>query len=667
MDSVPSDEGIQYNPRMNHGSNRSLILGTAGHIDHGKTSLVRALTGIDCDRLPEEKARGITIDIGFAQLDLPGFKLGVVDVPGHERFIRNMLAGATGFDLALLVVAADDSIMPQTREHLEILRLLGLRHGVIALTKCDMVDSTTREVVEMEVRDLVQGTFLHDAPIIHTAATTGMGLTELREALTSICHQRILQPHATDPGWFRMAIDRSFVVQGHGTVVTGTVQSGTLRIGDEVAWLPTGQSVRIRAIHRHDKPAEEVSAGMRAALNLPGVRHDEIARGQELATPDMLVPARVLSLRVRALANAPRALRHRQQLRVHLGTLECLATLSLLDCDRVAPGEEGLAQLFLETPATATWGQAVVLRDASGRTTLGGGKIIQPAARKIRRRHIEDLEHLEKQAGDDSETRCRMACWFAGFAGVSAGALVRDTGLQADAAAAWIASGRLSGHLVEMSAGGTRRVVLEAERVTELEERLLATADKLHNKFPLLGHHERQKVESGLDYLNDQPLVASVLERLIARKALVGPMGRVGLPDFKPRLTAAQRRLKEQIVQRYKESAFQPPEPEVLRAVAGTNANHLKEILSVCEAEGWIVPFSDEQWLHAARESEMRALVVKNLTERALKGTGMTVADIRDLLGTTRKFAVPLCEYLDRIGITRREGDLRWLAHPTQN
>jgi len=245
--------------------------------------------------------------------------------------------------------------------------------------------------------------------------------------------------------------------------------------------------------------------------------------------------------------------------------------------------------------------------------------------------------------------------------------LVRHTGLQADASTAWIATGRLSGHLVELVAGGTRRVVLEADRVAELETRLLATADKLHNKYPLLGHHERQKVEAGLDYLNDHALVASVLDRLIARKALIGPMGRVGLPDFKPRLTAAQRRLKEQIVQRYKESAFQPPEPDALKALAGANASHLKEILNVCEAEGWIVPFSDEQWLHAARETEMRSLVVKTLTERAHRGAGMTVAEIRDLLGTTRKFAVPLCEYLDRIGVTRREGDFRWLAHPTQN
>src|SRR5436190_17473636 len=233
---------------------RDLILGTAGHIDHGKTSLVKALTGIDCDRLPEEKARGITIDIGFARLDLGDFRLGIVDVPGHERFIKNMLAGATGIDLAVLVIAADDSVMPQTREHLEILRLLGLRHGVIALTKCDLVDETTLEVVELEIRDLVQGSFLENAALVRTSAHSGAGIPELKQAIAEVCshiEQRLGQE------WFRMPIDRSFVLQGHGTIVTGSVLAGSVRVGEEVAWLPGNQQVRIRSLQNHDLPVEE--------------------------------------------------------------------------------------------------------------------------------------------------------------------------------------------------------------------------------------------------------------------------------------------------------------------------------------------------------------------------------------------------------------------------
>src|SRR5262245_26038174 len=239
---------------------RDLILGTAGHIDHGKTSLVKALTGIDCDRLPEEKARGITIDIGFAILDLPPFRLGIVDVPGHERFIKNMLAGATGIDLAVLVVAADDSVMPQTREHLEILRLLGLRHGVIALTKCDLVDETTREVVELEVHDLVQGTFLENSPIIQTSAHTGAGIAELKAAIAEAC-QKV--ESRRDNEWFRLAIDRSFVVQGHGTVATGSVTSGRVAVGEELEWLPRGERVRVRSLQNHDRSVEEVHRGQR--------------------------------------------------------------------------------------------------------------------------------------------------------------------------------------------------------------------------------------------------------------------------------------------------------------------------------------------------------------------------------------------------------------------
>src|SRR5262245_39485471 len=285
---------------------RNLILGTAGHIDHGKTSLVKALTGIDTDRLPEEKARGITIDIGFARLDLGDYPLGLVDVPGHERFVKNMLAGATGIDLALLVVAADDSVMPQTREHLEILKLLGLRHGVIALTKCDLVDETTRDVVAMEVRELVAGSFLADAPLVPTSATTGAGLAELKAAVADACRR---VDERTGAEWFRLAIDRSFVVPGHGSVGTGSVGSGSLRLGARGEWLPRGERLRVRALHNHDTPVEEVHRGQRAAINLAGVAHTDVQRGQELAAPGYLKASRTLTAHVRASTDARRPLK----------------------------------------------------------------------------------------------------------------------------------------------------------------------------------------------------------------------------------------------------------------------------------------------------------------------------------------------------------------------
>lgn len=444
---------LSHSPSTQASDAVPLILGTAGHIDHGKTSLVRALTGVDCDRLPEEKARGITIDIGFAHLDIPPYRIGVVDVPGHERFVRNMLAGATGFDMAMLVVAADDSIMPQTREHLEILRLLGLEHGVIAMTKCDLVDETTREVVELEVRDLVKGSFLENAPLVHTSASTGTGIPELRATLKEMAKLCLAQPRPRDAGWFRLAIDRSFVMQGHGTVVTGTVLSGHLKVGDEVDWLPGGESVRVRGLKRHGESVDKVTAGMRAAINLAGVKHEEVHRGQELATSGILRPTRVLATRLRLLPGA-KPVRHRQQVRVHLGTLETMATLSLLDCDRLGPGEEGLAQLFLEDPALAVWGQPLVVRQASAQQTLGGGRVIQSTGRKLRRRHIADLEHLEKQGSADRLSRARVAAWFSGYGGLSSADLVREAGWSLEDAEGWTSQGLSDGSLVEVALGG---------------------------------------------------------------------------------------------------------------------------------------------------------------------------------------------------------------------
>jgi selenocysteine-specific elongation factor len=635
---------------------RELILGTAGHIDHGKTSLVKALTGVDTDRLPEEKARGITIDIGFASLDLGDFRLGIVDVPGHERFIKNMLAGATGVDLAVLVVAADDSVMPQTREHLEILRLLGLKHGVVALTKCDLVDADTRGVVAMEVRELVRDSFLADAPIIETSTTTGQGLDELKSAIAETCRKVDERAGAE---WFRLAIDRSFTVHGHGTVVTGSVVGGNLKVGDEVEWQPRGEHVRVRALHHHDQPVESVHRGMRAAINLAGVAHDDIHRGQELATPGYLFPSRTLTVRVHASTESHRPLRHRTPVRLHLGTAEILGTVSLLDRDVFKPGEWGLAQLFLESPATAVWGQPFVLRESSAATTLGGGRVVQPVARKIRRRHLAVIEHVEQLCGDDLERRALMVAWFGGFAGCSAAELVRSAGIVPDAAEPIIARLRERGQLAEVAVGQSRKMVLHADLLRELEERVLTVLGRLHEQFPLVTSHDRKKVQAQLDYIGDDALVHGAVDRLLAAKRLVGDARRVALADFKPKLSQNQRKLKDKVVEAHAQAHFQPPEPGSFANQAAGNAASLKDIFEVCVAEGLLVRITEDIYLHADAEAEMRRKVEAKLTAG---GPGLTVAEIRDLLGTTRKYAVPLCEYLDRAGVTRRSGDLRVLA-----
>jgi selenocysteine-specific elongation factor len=634
---------------------RDLILGTAGHIDHGKTSLVKALTGIDCDRLPEEKARGITIDIGFAILDLPPYRLGIVDVPGHERFVKNMLAGATGIDLALLVVAADDSVMPQTREHLEILGLLGLRHGVIALTKCDLVDATTREVVELEIRDLVQGTFLEKAPLLATSAQTGQGIAELKAAIAEAC--RHVEERRGEQ-WFRLAIDRSFIVQGHGTVITGSVTSGRVRVGEEVEWLPRGQRVRVRSLQNHDRSVEEVHVGQRAAINLAGVHHEDVVRGQELATPGYLTPSRVMTVRLHCLPDLKRPIKHRMPVRFHIGTAEVMATVALLDTDALAPGQWGLAQLFLEEPAMGAWGQPFVVRESSAAQTLGGGQVLQPAARKIRRRHLEMLERIERLWSGDPRERALTVAWFGAFGGFTVPELVRGANIGPDEAAELVAKLKEQGELVEVVLSGARRLLLHKDMVNELEERIVAVLDRLHEQFPLMSTHDRQKVQSQLDYVGDDALVHATVERLIAAKKLAGDLRRIGRSDFKPKLSANLRKLKDKLVAAYQTARFQPPEPSSFAGQAGGNAANLKDLFDVCIDEGYLVHIAEDIYLHVEAEAEMRRLVREKLAE----GKGLTVAEIRDMLGTTRKYAVPLCEYLDRAGVTRREGDLRVLV-----
>jgi selenocysteine-specific elongation factor len=632
---------------------RDLILGTAGHIDHGKTALVKALTGIDCDRLPEEKARGITIDIGFAILELGDFRLGIVDLPGHERFIMNMLAGATGIDLALLVVAADDSVMPQTREHLEILRLLGLRHGVVALTKSDLVDDTTRAVVEMEIRELVKGSFLEDAPIVPTSVHTGAGLEALTTALREACGK--VKSSRTDE-WFRMAIDRSFVVQGYGTVVTGSVTSGAVGEGDELEWQPRGERVRVRSMQNHDQSVAEVHRGMRAALNLAGVPHDQVLRGQELATPGYLVPSRVMTLRLHCLPEARRPIKHRMHLRFHVGASEIMALASLLDCATIEPGQWGLAQLFLEKPAVTTWGQPFIVRESTAACTLGGGQVLQPTARKIRRRHIELLERVEKLWTGDPAERVEIAAWFGGMGGFTVADLVRGAGVGPSEAVALVKTLRGQGRLVEMGTHAEKPLLLHVDVVGELEARITQTLDRFHREAPLVSAHPRQRVMAQLDYLGADALVLASLERLIGAGKLVGDQRRVALAEFKPQLSNNQRKLRDKIIAGHQAAGFQPPDPASFAGAAGGNAGGLGDLFEVCVAEGRLCKISDELYLHADAEAQMRRL----LGEKLAPDKGLTVAEIRDLLGTTRKYAVPFCEYLDRVGLTRREGDVRF-------
>ncbi|RPI86679.1 MAG: selenocysteine-specific translation elongation factor, partial [Planctomycetaceae bacterium] len=445
---------------------RPVILGTAGHIDHGKTSLVRRLTGINTDRLPEEKARGISIDLGFAHFHASEFEFGVVDVPGHERFVRNMVAGATGIDLALLVVAADAGVMPQTIEHLEIMDLLGVATGVVAITKVDLVDPELVELVRLEIADRVAGTFLAGAAVIAVSSTTGAGCAELVEALVATARRASATPPLS---LFRLPIDRVFTIAGHGTVVTGTVVSGSVRPGDTLELLPARQSVRVRGVQHHGQTTASGGSSQRCAINLAAVKADEVFRGNELATPEYLRPARRLLVRMRCLSSAPAPLKDRAVYRLHLGTDEVLARV-IVKGRPVAPGEVGYAELRLARPVTAAWGQRFILRRASPATTVGGGVILDPGVSP--RTRLTDLS-LAAEGRQSAEPIDRLDTFLAGLDGVPVSPLEAawNVGVPVEAYAGLVAQLRDRGSLARLS-GGERLV--HRGRLDSLAELMLA-------------------------------------------------------------------------------------------------------------------------------------------------------------------------------------------------
>jgi selenocysteine-specific elongation factor len=634
---------------------KNLVLGTAGHIDHGKTALVRALTGINTDRLPAEQARGITIDLGFAWLDLGEFRLGLVDVPGHERFVRNMLAGATGLDLALLVVAADDSVMPQTREHLEILRLLDLAGGAIALTKCDLVDADWLTLVEDDIRRLTEGSFLEGAEIVRTSAVTGEGIGQLRDALLTSA-QQCSKRH--DSGLFRMAIDRSFTVAGHGTVVTGTVVSGGVRVGDELDWLPEGRTVRVRGLRQHDHDASALGRGSRAAINLVGAHHTEVVRGQELGAPAYLKPTRVLSVELYQTADATRAFRHRTRYKLHLGTAELSATLSFLELADEPNDGPRLAQLLLDQPAAAVHAQPFILRQESPAQTLGGGRVLATTIRRLRRRDDLEIAYLRHLRAPEPQTRLRAALALYGLRPWTREDLVRETGIAEDQLDESLASLEASGSLVDLAIGPRRVIRVLAEVAGELEDRVLRALARLHAARPRQSAVRRTHLSAELPDLGSDALVACLLERLISRGAVTADRWTVALKGHEPKLSQAERRFKLAVREALEAGGFSPPDMAELKALAAAQAKVLPELLAILVDEGEVVELARDLYLASSAEHELRHRV----TERLADGSSLTMSELRDLLGTTRKFAVPIAEYLDRIGVTFRDGDLRRLG-----
>lgn len=617
-----------------------LIIGTAGHVDHGKTTLIRALTGVDTDRLAEEKRRGMTIDLGFAPFMLPGGRqAGVVDVPGHEKFLKNMLAGAGGMDVVMLVVAADDGVMPQTREHLDILATLHVPRGLVVLTKVDAVDPELVELAAEDVRGALEGTFMADAPILPVSAQTGEGLDALREALVRVADAAVPRDAA---GPSRLPIDRVFVKQGFGTVVTGTLASGTLREGDAVALEPAGLTSRVRGLHVHGAKRTEARAGQRVAVNLVGLEKHEIGRGDWLVTPGAAAPSTLLDVRVELLPQA-KPLAHRTRIRLHHGTGELIGRVVLLDRDVVEPGDAAFAQLVLERPAAAGFGDRFVLRRYAPSDLIGGGEVLHPAPPKHRRGQAATLASLERLGEGDVLGAMAEALRRAGEKPLDEATLLGFVPPgRRDEAKAW-----LKKHAFD--AGGGRW--LHGEGTMAVGAALTANLANYHQAMawrvglPVDELAKRTKLP--------QPVVAKVTAALVASGALV-PTGRLlSLPGHAPALPPELARAKAAVLGRFAEQPLADQE-DFAQAGAG---DKLPALLEDLVEAGALVRVSGGIYASAERLTAIKA----KLREAFRASPQLTASQMREAIETSRKYAIPFLEYLDSSGFTKRQGDLRTL------
>ncbi len=632
-----------------------VVLGTAGHIDHGKTSLVRALTGIDTDRLKEEKRRGITIELGFAYLDLPdGGRLGIVDVPGHERFVKHMVAGATGIDLVVLVIAADEGVMPQTREHMEICQLLGVREGLVVLTKIDMVDDPEwLEMVEEDVRDFLQGTFLEGAPMVKVSTVTGEGLDELKQVLFAKVAQ---VPGRHIGGPFRLSIDRVFTMRGFGTVVTGTSLSGRLRVGDPVSIYPTGIRTKVRGLQVHNQDVEEVFPGQRTAINLQGVDRDAVERGQVLATPDSLLSSYMVDVFLELLESAPKPLKDRQKIRFHTGTTETVATLILLDRDELIPGETAFAQIRLDRPLAVLRGDRFVVRSYSPIRTLGGGAVLHPIPKKHKgKTKFQAARALEVlQNGDEAA----LILWHvddAGWAGVSERELQIRCNLSGKSFRDTLA--RLVSQKKILLYDKDNRRFIHPQVVEKVAENLTQVLERYHRNNPLKAGMPKEEISAQLDRPVDPRLLGFVVRRLAEEEIVVQEKEILRLSSHKVDLTDEEKKIRDLIERRFKNAGLQPPFfKDVAANLPGTPRQH-KDVLEWMLAQKILLKVKEDLFFHVDAVEDLKARLIAFLQEHG----EISAAQFKELTKASRKYTIPLLEYFDAQRVTIRIGDVRRL------
>ncbi len=628
---------------------KSIIVGTAGHIDHGKTALVKALTGIDADRLEEEKRRGITIDLGFAHMDLVSLNseplhLGFVDVPGHERFVRNMLAGVGGIDLVLLVIAADESIKPQTREHFDILRLLGVQRGITVLTKSDAVDSEMLDVVQLEVEEFLRGTFLEPpkSPIVAVSSLTGAGLNDLKQTMIAAA----AGVQSRDPlGLARLPVDRVFTMKGFGTVVTGTLISGTIRREDEMEVFPTGRKVRVRGVQVHGQSADAAVAGQRTALNLVGASTDDLSRGMTLAPVATFATTRRVDVRLSLLSSAPRPLKSRTRVHFHSNSMETVAEIALHAGKQLVPGTEAFARLKLPEAALLLPGDRFIIRQFSPVVTIGGGRVLDPAPIP-RMPRLEDF--LRTGAAGSPESILRARIERRGHAGMVTSRLIAETGWSKIVLETQLAQAVKAGEVLRVG-----DLFVDAAAMVRLEQAIVSSVEGFQKKNPLVGGIARESLREQVKASSE--VFHAALDLLSRTKKIEAASDQVRLPGHGVVMKDEEAESKKSIEDAFAVAGLRVPALHEVIAGLRVDKTRAQKIVTLLMKDKVLVKISDELVYHRGALEELRRLVAA----QKARSPKMDVAKFKELTGVSRKYAIPLLEYLDRERVTKRVGDAR--------
>ncbi|GAB4344439.1 MAG: selenocysteine-specific translation elongation factor [Candidatus Abyssubacteria bacterium] len=637
---------------------KHLVVGTAGHIDHGKSALVKALTGIDPDRLKEEKERGLTIDLGFAYMELPdGARVAFVDVPGHEKFVKNMLAGAAGMDIVILVVDATESVMPQTREHLDIMKLLGIRRGIVAITKSDLADEEMIEIVKSELEELVAGTFLESAPMVAVSSKTGQGIEDIRRLIIEMMGQ---QQQKNSEGLFRLPIDRVFTMKGFGTVVTGTVFSGWLAEDEPVQVAPSNIMTRARQLQSHNMKAERISAGMRAAINLSNVSVQELTRGDTLVRPGTAMITDLFDARILLLPSTPRKLPRTSSVKLHVGTSQQVARMSLIDRPHLAPGEQGLAQLKTQKLVCIFRGDHFVIRGGSPEYTIGGGVVLDVAPTISRRRRAEKAQWLETIEGA-SPAKAAVAFLAQSPVGISLTDLAVRTAEPPERLYDVLSPLIRDEEVVTLGTGGDTHLLTRA-RFDDLKGKVVADMESFFSSQSHRLHIPREELRSRLRAELDSRLFEKLLDDLSKEGRIEITREGIGLRGRKAELSKAQTRLKEAAENMYREAGFSPPTlPQAEEAL--NDPKNARRMLSLLMEEGALTRIGATMAYHTDSLTE----AIEKIKSHFQQTDRLSVGDLKTILGISRKHAVPLLEYLDKIGLTTRVGDYRVLKQKTRS